>query len=72
MLKMAGGRMHAPHPTLPVSAPDLKLQKQLKESGIFQSLGTINFVLFTNKSRIKEGGMAQSHTDIFQTSQTYS
>ena len=29
-----------------VSAPGHKLQKSSKESGIFQSLGTINFVLF--------------------------
>ena len=30
----------------PGSAPRYKLQKLSKESGIFQSLGTINFVLF--------------------------
>ena len=30
----------------PESAPGHKLQKPLKESGIFQSLETINFVLF--------------------------
>ena len=34
-LKMAGGRMHTPHPTPPVSAPGHKLQKPSKESGIF-------------------------------------
>ena len=57
----------------PVSAPGHKLQKPSKESGIFQSLGTINFVLFTKRQSQKgEGGMAQSHTDIFQTSQTHS
>ena len=39
-LKMAGGRMHTPHPT-PVSAPGHKLQKPSKASGIFQSIGTI-------------------------------
>ena len=44
-LKMAGGGMHTPHPT-PRSAPGHKLQQPSKESGIFQSLGTINFVLF--------------------------
>ena len=43
-LKMAGGRMHTPHPT-PGSAPGHKLQKPSKESGIFHSLGTITFVL---------------------------
>ena len=30
----------------PGSAPGHKLQKPSKESGIFQSLGTINFVLY--------------------------
>ena len=45
-LKMAGGRMHTPHPTPPVSASGNKPQKPSKESGIFQSLGTIHFVLF--------------------------
>ena len=35
-----------PHPTPPGSTPGYKLQKTLKESGIFQSLGTINFLLF--------------------------
>ena len=64
--------MHAPHPTPPVSAPGHNLQKQSKESGIFQSLGTINFVLFTKKQNQRRGGMAQSHTDTFQTSQTHS
>ena len=51
LLKMAGGKMHTPHPGRiilppPRSAPDHKLQKSSKEFGIFQSLGTINFVLF--------------------------
>ena len=36
-LKVAGGRIHTPHPTLE-SAPGHKLHKTLKESGIFQSL----------------------------------
>ena len=48
-LKMADGRMHTPHPTPLVSAPGHKLQKPLNESGIFQSLGTINFVVFTKR-----------------------
>ena len=43
--KMAGGRINTPQPT-PGSAPGHKLQKPSKESGIFQPLGTINFVLF--------------------------
>ena len=33
-LEVAGGRMHAPHPT-PLYPPGHKLQKQSKESGIF-------------------------------------
>ena len=43
-LKMAG-RMHTPHPT-PLIRPGHKLQKPLKEYGIFQSLGIIGFVIF--------------------------
>ena len=50
-LKMAGGRMHIPHPTLLYGH---KLQKLSKESGIFQFLGTI--ILFFLKSRVKRGG----------------
>ena len=51
-LKIAGGRMHSCiRFILPSeSAPDYKLQKPSKESGIFQSLGTINFVLFYQKT----------------------
>ena len=45
-LKMAGGRMHTPHPTPRGSAPGHKLQKPSKESGMFQSLGTICSVFF--------------------------
>ena len=40
----------------PRSAPGHKLQKPSKESGIFQSLVTINFVLFYRTARSKEGG----------------
>ena len=32
-----------------------KLQKPSKESGMFQSLGTISFVLFLLKGRVKKG-----------------
>ena len=32
-----------------------KLQKPSKESGTFQSLGTISFVLFLLKGRVKKG-----------------
>ena len=62
--------MHTYYPTPPVSAAGHKLQKPSKASGIFQSLGTINFVLFT-KRQSQMGGMAQSHTDTFQTSLTH-
>ena len=55
-LKMAGGRMHTPHPTPLDPPPGHKLQKPSKKSGIFQSLGTIIFVLFLLKSRVKRGG----------------
>ena len=52
---MASGRMHSPHP-IPLYPPlGHKLQKLSKESGIFQSLGTINFVLFTKMQSQKEG-----------------
>ena len=56
-LKMAGGKMHILILT-PGSAPGHKLQKLSKEFGMFQSLGTISFVLFLLKGRIKrrEGG----------------
>ena len=51
-LKMAGGRMHTPYPG---SAPGHKLQKPSIESGMFQSLGTISFVLFYQKTESKRG-----------------
>ena len=43
------------HPIPHVSAPGHKLQKPSKESGIFQSLGTINFVLFTKRQNQRGG-----------------
>ena len=43
--KMAGGRRHISS-YLPGSASGHKLQKLSKESSIFQSIGTINFVNF--------------------------
>ena len=54
--KTAGGRRHTPHPTLPRSAPGHTLQKPSKESGIFQSHGTINFVDFLLKDKVKRRG----------------
>ena len=38
------------------STPSHKLQKPSKESGIFQSLGTINFYYLLLKNRVKRGG----------------
>ena len=38
-----------------VSAPGHKLQKPSKEFGIFQSLGTVNFVVFTKRQSEKGG-----------------
>ena len=46
-LKMVGRRMHTPRPSPPGSAPGHNLQTPSKESGIFQPLGSINFVLAT-------------------------
>ena len=43
----------------PVFAPGHKLQKPSKEPGIFQSLGTISFVLFTEKQSQKGEAMAE-------------
>ena len=56
--KRAGGRRHTPHPTPPPprSAPGHKLQKPSKESGIFQSHGTIYFVNFLLKDKVKRRG----------------
>ena len=53
--KMAGGRMHTPHP-LPWIRPGHKLQKPSKESGIFQSLDTIYCVIILLKDRVKRRG----------------
>ena len=56
-LKMAGGRMHTPHPNPPHPplANGHKLQKPSKESGMFQPLSTISF-FFLLKGRVKRGG----------------
>ena len=48
----------APHILPPGSIPGHKLQKQSKECGVFQSLGTINFVLFFTKKQNQRGGRA--------------
>ena len=39
-----------------ILAPGHKLQKPSKESGIFQSLGTVNFVFVYQKAELKEVG----------------
>ena len=57
-LKMAG-RGCIPLILPPRSVPSHKLQKPSKEYGIFQLLGTINFVLFAKRQSQKGGGMAQ-------------
>ena len=59
-LNMAGGTMHIAYPLFypPGSAPGPKLQKPSKESGIFQSLGTIT-CSFLLKGRVKRGAIAQ-------------
>ena len=58
ILKMSGGRMHRLSLVLLpyLSASGHKVQKPSKESGIFQSLGTINFVPFTKRQSQKGGG----------------
>ena len=51
--------MHTPHPT-PLDPPlAISMQKPSKEYGIFQLLGTINFVLVYKKTKSKGGGEAQ-------------
>ena len=57
LLKMASGRMHSPHSIPLYPHQGHKLQKLTKKSGVFQSLGTINFVLFT-KMLSQKGGMS--------------
>ena len=63
-LKMADGRVNTSHPSPtpldPPFSPDHKPQKPSKEFGIFQSPGTISFVLFYSKAESRKGGgMAQ-------------
>ena len=61
LLKMTGGRMHKCIPLILPSwiRPGHKLQKPSKESGVFQLLGTINFVLVYFKAESKPRAMAQ-------------
>ena len=54
--KTTGGRRHTLILPLPTSAPGHKLQKPSKESGIFQSHGTINFVNFLLEDKVKRRG----------------
>ena len=53
--KMAGGRRYTLYPT-PWICPGHKLQKPSNKSGIVQSPGTTNFVLFLLKDIVKRGG----------------
>ena len=51
--------LHTPYP-IPLDPPLAISYRNHQESGIFQSLGTINFVLSLPKGRVKgRGGMAQ-------------
>ena len=55
--RLVGGGIDTPHPTPPPrSAPGHKLQKPSKESGTFQSHGTIYFVNFLLKDKFKRRG----------------
>ena len=47
--------MHSAYPSSIGSVPGHKLQKPSKESGMFQSLGTISFALFLLKGGVKKG-----------------
>ena len=53
-----------------VSAPGHKLQKPSKESGIFQSLGTTNFVLFTKRQNQRGGHGPIAHRHISDVTNT--
>ena len=75
-LKMAGGRMHAPHPTplYPRQAISYRINLQ-KSLAYFSHLAPLILFFFTKGQSQKEGGgggMAQLHTETFHTSQTHS
>ena len=53
--QMAGERMHTPHLISLNSPRAISYKNHQKESGIFQSLGTINFVLFYKRAESKRG-----------------
>ena len=57
VLKVAGGRMHTPHPTSLAIGYATETIKRVYP--IFRSLGTINFVIFTKRQSQKGEAMAQ-------------
>ena len=74
-LKMAGGRMHALHPTpfYPRLAISYRINHQ-KSLAYFSHLASLILFFFTRRQSQKKrggGGMAQLHTDTFHTSQTH-
>ena len=73
-LKMAGGRMHAPHPT-PLYPPlAISYRSHQKRLGYISHLAALicSFLLIFKTESKGGGGMAHSHTDTFQTLQTRS
>ena len=71
-LKMAGERMHAPHPTLLYLPLAISYRKHQKSLAYFSHWAPL-ILFFLLNGRVKRGrDMAQSHTDTFHTSQTHS
>ena len=72
-LKMAGGRLNAPHPTPLDPSLAISYRSHQKSLAYFSHLAPlVLFCFFTKRQNQKGVGMAQSHTDTFQTSQTHS
>ena len=58
-LKMAGGRMHIPHPT-PLDSPlTISYRNHQKNLAYFSHLAPLVLFLFTKRQSQKGGGMAQ-------------
>ena len=55
-MAIVGGCMPLAFILPPGSTSSHELQKLSKKSGLFQVLGTISFVLFLLKGRVKKGG----------------
>ena len=67
---MAGGKMHAPHPT-PLYPPlAMSCRNHQKSLAYFSHWAPLILYFFFTKRQRR--GMAQLHTDTFQTSQTHS